>query len=298
MKNKFLGFSILLFIILLQASSVSAHISTADPYGRQLPKSSEDYCVRLDREFGEEDEQAIACNIYYETILQAIKSGDRNTCDNIRNKYDAQFNGGSGWQNLAAGKPANSYGESYESSITNSIKQCYSSVDNFNNSIIIPPSFIKSFDSSIFWIASFFGLIYLFFILKFKNVRGWKIWTLPPVFQIVISFITLIILPLAGFFINAVFGRMLVPPFYDFLFFNPNYYSAILILGFIASLVSYILILLLLLSFKEKVTLKDKMSIALFYTLVFNPFFFPVGIIIGLMHLIYVKKTSNQKLEI
>jgi len=296
MKNKFLGFSVLLVVILLQTSNVYAHISTTDPYGYQLPESSKSYCVRANREFEEGDERAITCNIYSETNLQAVKSGDRSLCNNIRNKYDAQFNSGSDWQNLAAGEPSNSYGESYESSITNSIDRCYFSVDNYNNSFVAPNSFIKLFDSSIFWIASFFGLIYLFFILKFKNIRGWKIWILPLVFQIAISFVA-ILFAFAFAISGGVIDGSPVPPFYDFLFFKPSFYSTILILGFLTFLVSYVSIFLLLLSFKRDVILRERGVIALFYTFVFNPFFFPVGLIIGFMHLLYAKKTFNQKLE-
>lgn len=159
------------------------------------------------------------------------------------------------------------------------------------DSIIVPTRFIKKFDFLLFFITSVFAFIYLGYVLASKNVKTLKAYGLSFLFQIVIS----VVIGLIGGLSHFATDGPIIAPFYDFAFFKQEYFWSIIIPAIITIILTFYLLRALLLFFKKDLPWKKRRTISFFYTLIFNPFFFPIGPLIGLMNLIYAQRTSQQE---
>jgi len=160
----------------------------------------------------------------------------------------------------------------------------------FTGLVYKTPKSIKTFDSFVIFLSSALSYIYLALILRLKNISSLKARGLLLVFQIIISSASVFV----GAIIQLGTEGPPIPPVHDFLFFQPRAVPELFIVGGVVTLLCFTLIRLGLLFFKKETTPTERRSISIFYTLVFNPFFFPVGYILGLINLIHAHKTSRD----
>jgi len=279
MKSKFTTLISFLGLLLIPAHAF-AHLPSLDPYGYPDYVLIQPECPLGN--LGYQGDQAKNrarsdfCSSVEFATHDAEEAHSKEVCSRLKGELANRFQNGKTWP----------FDFSLEGKIDEAIKMCSGSVS-AAASLVHPSSGVKKFDQNLIYVTSFLGLVYLLLALILKNVRNWKTWILPIIFQIVISF--------AMVFIGAISQIPLegppVPALHNFLVFQQRYLLRIIVTGVITSLATLVMISLFLLSYRQELSAQDRKKIALFYTLVFNPFFFPVGIIFGLMNLIFLKRT-------
>ena len=292
MKSKHTNIKILLLIIstiVVPNAFVYAHLETHSPYGYD-PYRTELNCSFYNN-YQNIDVTELArkreCEISSEIGQKAVENKDKNICNQISDAYNKEFNNGKTYPfgSALSGGTSQALQENIEGAITN----CYRRVG--ATSVIKPTPLVEKFDRAIFFVTSLTALIYLFLILWLRNIRGRKLWGMSLLFQVLMF----IFVGAVGFVANIGFDRgPVIASLHDLLFFQQTYLQSIIITGVVTSILTFILALLLLLFFRKDFSLSERTRLALFYTLVFNPFFFPAGQVVGLIHLIYTRSIAQK----
>lgn len=283
--------------VILQITTVSAHIPSYDPYGIQVQQSHyfrgdryAFFCITINdlawREKlceGGEDLESITmkrdvANGVFAVIEKAAKNNNKEVCNELKTDFSE----------FTQIKMKGSYdGKTLLQVFEDDCRQNIRSVA----IVYQTPKFVRTFDLFIIFLSSILAYIYLAFSLRSKNVSSSKAYGILLIFQIIISFIAVFV----GVIIQLGTDGPPVPPMHDFMFFKQQYWLSLVITGFAVTILSFALTRLVLLLFKKETNPRDRRSLAIFYTLVFNPFFFPIGPIIGFMNLLYVKRIANKK---
>ncbi len=294
-------FILLISIIIFLIPVVSAHYEPSSPYGIEVTykaygfecylaagadkiqaerictrdqlevdrvRNFDGYDIVIKREYGD---------VLYNINRRAAENKDKSVCTEINENFKE-------FSNL---RLIGSY--EGKTIVERFLEDCYSYVDRASYIYAIPNN-IKSLNNRIFSITSVLGIIYLFAILSIYGIRKAKLlYTLG--IQIIISFFIIVI----GFIANFGLSGAVISPVYNLLFYSSVNLIRIIITGIITSISTFLLIRLFLRWIFKELDLDKRKGISLFYTLVFNPFFFPIGILIGIMNLVYVKRITNKK---
>jgi hypothetical protein len=285
MKNKII-FLIILAGFVFPSTFVSAHLSSSDPYGIQLQyntnKYNYEYCEQLflGNSYSKQQIEKFKsiCRNEVDIKARAQETKDKTVCNELAVEIKA-------WRELINSEYKDAYGEER---MRNEIENCYAQVAQV--SFLDPTPSVRVFDLALFYITSGLSLIYLFAMLWLKSIRGLKLFILPIVSQVLISAITGFIAAILHIGLKG----PIIAPLHDFLFFQQQYFISIIITGVVVALLSFLLIRLLLRTLKDGLEWRQRRTIAIFYALVFNPFFFPIGLLIGFMNVVYTKKSLHD----
>src|SRR3989344_8988749 len=284
--------------LLLNVQPAYAHIPSYNPYGTATRDINSDCSLGPyynTTQLTQEGKTAIrrVCEIGVGILREAVERNDRNICKKVETELNTEFDNGKKWPVASSLISYDSDAFSFEGRSQAFTTLCYGELD--RRSILVVPDFVPIFDFVIFFITSSGALIYFILLFRIRGVRGLRMWLLPILFQIMVSF--------ASFFAGVISTLLVagkssdgppIPPLHDFLFFQQAYYTDILISAVATVALTFFLAILFLLLYKNHFRASEKFKIALFYTLVANPFFFPIGPIFGLINLIHANKTSGD----
>lgn len=283
MKSKFI-ILISFFGLFFFPTYALAHLPSYDPYGytkNAEPSSIQPECPLssdvVDNQF-KSKARSNFCSSFERVTRNAATIHSPDYCNLIYSELINRFPyGGQGWP--------------FDSSLQGEIEKAINLCSNLSvvTSLIYPPPVVKKFDQNLIYLTSFLGLIYLWLVIYLKKVRfGGEAFLLPIISQIIISFIVV--------YVGAIFQLgstgPAVPALHDFLFFQQRYFLRIIIIGLVTSSATVAGLSLFFSYFRQELSQNDRKTTFLVYNLVFNPVFFPVGIIFGVMNLIFLKRTK------
>lgn len=135
------------------------------------------------------------------------------------------------------------------------------------------------------------GITYLISGLRVFRNREWRNWYLPVLYQIPISVVVVLLGSIGSFIVGGYTTGPILPSIVDVVvFFEPQY-----ILGSMGVGVASFLIAWGICSFFLMLLMENRHYIPLFYALTVTPFLFPVGPLLGLIHLIYIYRAGRPE---
>ncbi len=164
------------------------------------------------------------------------------------------------------------------------IKDCISDLS--DRSIFSPNVFIQRTEYLDVVVSFIFALVYLIRIFHLKSIVGLRSWLFPTLLPLAF------VIPL---FFSVLMFRMDPSPFYYFLFFAQRSWEELFLTGIFNTFAIFFLTLFFMgLTFRRQLVAIERLKIAFIYTLILNPFFFPIGFLIGLIHLFLSRYNTNN----